>query len=41
MISGKDMTPAIIEEVQKDSPAFIAGMQKNDKIIYWLWNNGN
>ncbi len=33
MISGKDMTPAIIEEVQKDSPAFIAGMQKNDKII--------
>jgi len=33
MISGKDMTPAIIEEVQVDSPAFVAGMKKNDKII--------
>jgi len=33
MFSGKDMTPAVIEEVQKDSPAFIAGMKKNDKII--------
>jgi len=31
---GKDMTPAIIDEVQKDSPAFVAGMKKNDKIIY-------
>jgi len=30
---GKDMTPAIIDEVQKDSPAFIAGLKKNDKII--------
>ena len=28
------MTPAIIDEVQKDSPAFVAGMKKNDKIIY-------
>ena len=27
------MTPAIINEVQEDSPAFIAGMKKNDKII--------
>ena len=26
------MTPAIIEDVQKDTPAYIAGMQKNDKI---------
>jgi len=34
MFVGKDMTPAIIDEVQKDSPAFIAGMKKNDKIIY-------
>jgi len=34
MFVGKDMTPAVIEEVQKDSPAFMAGMQKNDKIIY-------
>jgi len=30
---GKDMTPAIIEEVQENSPAFIAGFKKNDKII--------
>ena len=34
MFIGKDLTPAVIEEVQKDSPAFIAGMKKNDKIIY-------
>jgi len=33
MISGKDMTPALINEVVKDSPAFVAGMKKNDKII--------
>jgi len=33
MVSGKDMTPAIIEEVQENSPAFIAGLKKNDKII--------
>jgi len=33
MISGKDVTPAIISEVQEGSPAFIAGMKKNDKII--------
>jgi regulator of sigma E protease len=31
---GKDMTPAIIDEVQQDSPAFVSGMQKNDKILY-------
>jgi len=30
---GKDMTPAVIDEVQKDSPAFVAGMKKNDQII--------
>ena len=30
---GKDMTPAIIAEVQKDSPAFVSGFQKNDKIL--------
>jgi regulator of sigma E protease len=34
MFVGKDMTPAIIDEVQKDSPAFVAGLKKNDKIIY-------
>ena len=34
MISGKDMTPAIIDEVLEDSPAFVAGMQKNDKIAF-------
>ena len=33
MVAGKDMTPAIINEVQEDSPAFVAGMKKNDKII--------
>ena len=33
MIAGKDITPAIIQEVQEDSPAFVAGMKKNDKII--------
>ena len=30
---GKDMTPALIDEVQKDSPAYNAGMKKNDKIL--------
>jgi regulator of sigma E protease len=30
---GKDMTPAVINEVQNDSPAFTSGMKKNDKII--------
>ena len=30
---GKDLTPAMIQEVQKDSPAFSAGLKKNDKII--------
>jgi len=34
MVAGKDMTPAVISEVQEDSPAFVAGMKKNDKIIY-------
>ena len=33
MFVGKDMTPAVIDEVQKDSPAFVAGMKKNDKIL--------
>ena len=33
LINGKDITPAIINEVQKDSPAFMAGVKKNDKII--------
>ena len=33
MISGKDVTPAIISEVQDKGPAYIAGMKKNDKII--------
>ena len=30
---GKDFTPAMIDEVKKESPAFIAGLKKND-IIY-------
>ena len=33
MIAGKDMTPAVIDEVQEDSPAYVAGLKKNDKII--------
>ena len=33
MFVGKDLTPAIIDEVQKDSPAFVAGLKKNDIII--------
>ena len=31
--AGKDITPAIIEEVQKDSPAYVAGLKKEDKIL--------
>jgi len=31
---GKDMTPAIIDEVQKDSPAFVSGLKKNDRILF-------
>ena len=30
---GKDFTPAIINEVQKDSPAMIGGLQDNDVIL--------
>jgi len=30
---GKDITPAVIDEVLPDSPAYIAGLQKNDRII--------
>jgi len=30
---GKDFTPAVINEVKKDSPAYIAGLKKNDIII--------
>jgi len=33
MFIGKDFTPAVIGEVQKDSPAEIAGMKKNDIIL--------
>ena len=33
MFAGKDFTPAIIDEVQEDSPAEIAGMKKNDIIL--------
>jgi len=33
MFAGKDFTPAVIDEVQKNSPAAIAGMKKNDIII--------
>ena len=30
---GKDITPAIINEVMDDSPALVSGLKKNDKII--------
>jgi regulator of sigma E protease len=33
MFVGKDFTPAVITEVQIDSPAYEAGIQKNDRII--------
>jgi len=33
MFVGKDFTPAIIDEVQKDSPASLAGLKKNDTIL--------
>ena len=31
--SGRDITPAVINQVQEGSPAFSAGMKKNDKIL--------
>ena len=31
---GKDMTPAVIDEVQKNTPAYDAGLKKNDKILF-------
>tara|TARA_B100000029_G_scaffold467993_1_gene504644 strand:+ start:87 stop:1193 length:1107 start_codon:yes stop_codon:yes gene_type:complete len=34
LFSGKDMTPAIIEEVQINTPAFKSGLKKNDKILF-------
>ena len=33
MFAGKDFTPAQIQEVQKDSPAFISGIKKGDEIL--------
>jgi len=33
MFIGKDFTPAVIDEVQKNSPAEISGMKKNDVIL--------
>ncbi len=30
---GKDFTPAVINEVKKDSPAYVAGLKKNDIIV--------
>ena len=34
MTVGKDMTPAVIDEVVQESPAYIAGFKKSDKIIF-------
>jgi regulator of sigma E protease len=36
---GKDFTPAVINEVQKESPAMIAGLENNDIIISIDGNN--
>ena len=33
MFSGKDLTPAKIQEVQKDTPAFVSGLKKDDVIF--------
>jgi regulator of sigma E protease len=33
MFSGKDFTPAKIQEVQENSPAFVSGLKKNDLIL--------
>jgi len=33
MFIGKDFTPAVINEVQKESPAQVAGIKKNDLIL--------
>ena len=33
MFVGKDFTPALISDVQKDSPAEVAGLMKNDVIL--------
>jgi len=33
MFVGKDLTPAVVDEVTINSPAYEAGIQKNDKII--------
>ena len=33
MFVGKGMPPAVVHEVQVDSPAYIAGLQKSDKIV--------
>ena len=38
MFSGKDFTPAKIDEVQENSPAAVIGLQKND-VIYSINNN--
>ena len=31
--AGKDFTPAVINEVQKDSPAMVAGLKNNDIVV--------
>ena len=41
MFFGKDFTPAMINEVQKDSPAEIGGLKKNDLILEIDGNNVN
>ena len=33
MFAGKDFTPAQIQEVQKDSPAYVSGVENGDLIL--------
>ncbi len=33
IFAGKDFTPAVINEVQKDSPAMVAGLKDNDIVV--------
>jgi regulator of sigma E protease len=33
IFAGKDFTPAVINEVQKDSPAMVAGLKNNDIVV--------
>ena len=40
MTVGKDMTPAVINEVQKDSPAMVGGLKQGDIILMEAMGGG-